>query len=124
MKYNLLQYAYIGDAIYEVLVRDYLLKSNIVKTKDLREKSLDFVSAKSQASFFYFLEDNNLLDDVELDIVRKGRNAKVHSKPKNCDILTYKYATAFEVLMGFLYEDKNYDEINRIFNEIIKMKEV
>lgn len=124
MKYNLLQYAYIGDAIYEVLVRDYLLKSNIVKTKDLREKSLDFVSAKSQASFLYYLEDNNLLDDVELDIVRKGRNAKVHSKPKNCDILTYKYATAFEFLMGFLYEDKNYDEINRIFNEIIKMKEV
>ena len=124
MKYNLLQYAYIGDAIYEVLVRDYLLKSNIVKTKDLREKSLDFVSAKSQANFLYYLEDNNLLDDVELDIVRKGRNTKVHSKPKNCDILTYKYATAFEVLMGFLYEDKNYDEINRIFNEIIKMKEV
>ena len=124
MKYNLLQYAYIGDAIYEVLVRDYLLKSNIVKTKDLREKSLDFVSAKGQANFLYYLEDNNLLDDVELDIVRKGRNTKVHSKPKNCDILTYKYATAFEVLMGFLYEDKNYDEINRIFNEIIKMKEV
>lgn len=119
MEYNLLQYAYIGDAIYEVLVRDYLLSKNIVKTKELREESLLFVSAKKQA---YFLEvlSNGFLNDDELDIVRKGRNAKVHSKPKNCDILTYKYATSFEVLIGFLYKNNNFDRIKEIFDEILK----
>ena len=119
MEYNLLQYAYIGDAIYEVLVRDYLLSKNIVKTKELREKSLLFVSAIKQAYFLVVLS-NGFLNDDELDIVRKGRNAKVHSKPKNCDILTYKYATSFEVLIGFLYKNNNYDRIKEIFDEIVK----
>ena len=122
MEYNLLQYAYIGDAIYEVLVRDYLLSKNIVKTKELREKSLDFVSAKRQAYFVHVLS-NGFLNDLELDIIRKGRNAKVHSKPKNCDILTYKYATSFEVLIGYLYKNNNFDRIKEIFEKIIELVE-
>lgn len=120
MEYNLLQYAYIGDAIYEVLVRDYLLSKNIVKTKELREKSLDFVSAKRQAYFVHVLS-NGFLNDLELDIIRKGRNAKVHSKPKNCDILTYKYATSFEVLIGYLYKNNNFDRIKEIFLQIVDL---
>lgn len=120
MEFNLLQYAYIGDAIYEVLVRDYLLSKNIVKTKELREKSLDFVSAKRQAYFVHVLS-NGFLNDLELDIIRKGRNAKVHSKPKNCDILTYKYATSFEVLIGYLYKNNNFDRIKEIFLQIVDL---
>lgn len=118
MKYNLLQYAYIGDVVYELFVRNYLCEINIVKTKELKEKSLLFVSAKRQAYFVKFLEDNNFFYDDELEIIRKGRNAKVHSKPKNCDILTYKYATAFEVLIGFLYKNNNINRIDEIFDKI------
>ena len=124
MEYNLLQYAYIGDAIYEVLVRDYLIDNNIVKTKELRERSLLFVSAKRQAYYLKKLEEEGFFNSEELEIIRKGRNVKVHSKPKNCDILTYKFATAFEVLVGFLYKNKKEIRIKEIFKEIIKIEEV
>ena len=121
MDYNLLQYAYIGDAVYELLVRTYLCEINIVKTKDLREKSLLFVSAKRQAYFLECLEKDNFLLEEEREIIRKGRNCKVHSKPKNCDILTYKYATAFEVFIGFLYHNNYINRINEIFDKIKKI---
>lgn len=122
MKYNLLQYAYIGDAYYELLVRDYLCDSNIVKTKELNSKALNFVSAKSQAYYLKVLEEDLFFNDLELDIIRKGRNAKVSSKPKNCDILTYKHATAFEVLIGYLYKENKIDRIKEIFNKIIEIE--
>ena len=116
---NLLVYAYIGDSYYELLVRQYLIGKNIKKVKELKEESLKFVSAKSQA----FILDNikEFLTESEKDLIRRGRNVKTNSKPKNCDILTYKYATALEVLFGKLYLDKDFDRLEEIFKEIIKI---
>ena len=120
MKYSIGQLAYIGDAVYEVYVRNYLLNSNIVKLKELQEESLKFVTAKRQAYFVKVLSENFFTEE-ELDIIRKGRNVKTNSKPKSCDIVTYRYATALEVLFGYYYKNNNILRLNEIFNKIIKL---
>ena len=87
---------------------------------DLQTKTLLFVTAKKQSEFVKYLTLNNYLTVKELDIIRKGRNLKTHKSPKNCDIITYKHATAFEILIGYLYiNDKN--RLKEIFDYIIKM---
>jgi len=121
MEYNLLQLAYVGDAVYELEIRDYLIKQNIVKTKELKTISLQFVSATRQAFYLNKLQDKNIFDEEELEILRKGRNVKVNSKPKNCDIITYHHATALEVLIGYLYTSKNIKRIKELIEEIIKI---
>ena len=118
---NTLALAYLGDAYYELLVRKYLIEKKIYKVKDLQEESLNFVSAKSQASLLNKLIEKNFWTEKELEIIKNGRNAKVHSKPKSCDILTYKHATAFECVIGYYYLTKNFGRMNELFDEIIKL---
>lgn len=124
MEYNSLVLAYIGDAVYEVFVRKYLIKSNIVKVNDLQKKSLDYVSAKNQAFFLKELLNKDFFSQEELEIIKRARNTKTHSKPKNCDILTYKHATALESVIGYLYINNDLKRIEEIFNCIKKIKEV
>lgn len=115
--YNILVYAYIGDAYYELLVRDYLIDKGICKVKDLKNASLNYVSAKSQAKILDKITD--ILTLEENDIVKRGRNAKTNSRSKSCDILTYKHATALECLFGYLYKNNNIDRIKELFDVIV-----
>ena len=124
MEYNSLVLAYIGDAIYEVLVRKYLIDKNFVKVNDLQKHALNYVSAKNQALFLKELLDNNFFTSDEIEIIKRARNTKTHSKPKNCDILTYKHATALESIFGYLYMNNKFDRIKEIFDYIEKIKEV
>lgn len=124
MEYNSLVLAYIGDAIYEVLVRKYLIDKNFVKVNDLQKHALNYVSAKNQALFLKELLDNNFFNSDEIEIIKRVRNTKTHSKPKNCDILTYKHATALESVFGYLYMNNKFDRIKEIFDYIEKIKEV
>lgn len=124
MEYNSLVLAYIGDAIYEVLVRKYLIDKNFVKVNDLQKNALNYVSAKNQALFLKELLDNNFFTSDEIEIIKRARNTKTHSKPKNCDILTYKHATALESVFGYLYMNNKLDRIKEIFDYIEKIKEV
>lgn len=105
-EYNTLALAYLGDAVFELYVRNYLLEKNIVKVNELQKEAINFVSAKNQVKILERIQEH--LNDVELDYVKRGRNAKSHKAPKNTDILTYKHATGFEALIGYLYlNDKN-----------------
>ena len=124
MEYNSLVLAYIGDAIYEVLVRKYLIDKNFVKVNDLQKHALNYVSAKNQALFLKELLDNIFFTSDEIEIIKRARNTKTHSKPKNCDILTYKHATALESVFGYLYMNNKFDRIKEIFDYIEKIKEV
>lgn len=117
---SILKYAYLGDAIYELYVRKYLISKNICKLKDLQEESLKFVTAKRQAYFVKCLEEG-FLTELETDIIRRGRNLKTNSKPKSCDIVTYRYATGLEVLFGYFYSIKKEDRLDEIFNEIVRL---
>lgn len=115
---SMYQLSFLGDAVFELMVREYAISKNKVKLNDLQQFTLGFVTAKRQAFFLEKLEENSFLSEEETDIVRRGRNIKTHKSPKNCDMITYKRSTAFEVLIGYLYiNDKN--RLKEVFNYII-----
>lgn len=115
-----LQLAYVGDACYELMVRTYLLDKNF-SVNDLHKETIKFVKADAQAHFVHKLEID--LSEKESDIVRKGRNTKSHSNPKNADFIDYKYATGFEALFGYLYLTNQDSRLDELFRKIIKIKE-
>ena len=119
---NPLELAYIGDAIYEVAVRKTLLEKGIRKVNNLQKEAKDFVSAKSQARILNNLIDQDYLTEKEIDIIKNARNYKSISKPKNTDIITYKYATGFEALIGYLYVKDEMDRLKEILNKILEDK--
>ncbi len=104
--------AYLGDAVYEVYVREYLIKKGISNVHDLQTESLKYVSAVSQRRILEDLINNKNLTDEEIEIVNRGRNADSH-KSKSTDVVTYHKATGFECLIGNLYHNnkKRLDEI-------------
>lgn len=95
--------ALLGDAVFSLYVREELLKQGINNPNVLQKKSVEYVSAKSQAKILEELINNNILTDEEIDIVKRGRNNKKENHPKNTDIITYKLSTGFETLIGDLY---------------------
>ena len=116
---NNLVMAYLGDAVYELYIREFLINKGLCKVKDLQNESLNFVSAVSQRRILEKLLDDNFLTDDEIEIVNRGRNASSHSS-KTTDIITYKKATGLECLIGNLYNtDRNrcYEILNRIVSE-------
>ena len=118
---NVLSLAYLGDSIYEVYVRRFLMK-NMVYVKDMQEEAIKYVSAKAQAAFLEKLVSNNLLTEEEMDVMRRARNYKATHHPKNCDILTYKHSTAFEAIIGYLDIVGNNKRIDEIINLILEDK--
>ncbi len=116
---NVITLAYLGDAVYEVYVRDYLIKKGIAKVEDLQKEAINLVSAKSQSKILDYLINNNILNDEEIDIVKRGRNYKRESHPKNTDIITYKMSTGFEALIGYLYLDNKLERLEEIINYIL-----
>jgi ribonuclease-3 family protein len=100
---NSLALAYMGDAIFETYVRRHLLYSGKIRPNQLHRAGTTYVSAKAQCQILFQMMDDKLLDEEELAVVMRGRNAKSGTVPKNTDVQTYHYSTAFEALMGHLY---------------------
>ncbi|WP_342415678.1 ribonuclease III domain-containing protein [Paenibacillus sp. FSL R10-2782] len=104
--------AYIGDAVYEVAVRQYLLAQPNLRPNHLHRRATGLVSAKAQSRMLVLLE--TVLTEEERGIVRQGRNAKSGSLPKNADVLEYRHATALEALIGFLYSDGRLNRLREL----------
>ena len=119
LEVNVLVLAYMGDTVYEDYIRKYLISTGIGNVNDLQTESLKYVSAVSQAKFLQEMIDKEYLTSDELDIVKRARNYKTTSHPKSCDIITYKYATGLEALIGYLYLDGNIERVNEIMNFIL-----
>lgn len=111
---NSLALAYIGDAIYEVYVRHHLLSKGNVRPNQLHKLATKYVSAKAQATVLHELSKMEFFSEEELAIIRRGRNAKSGTVPKNTDVQTYRYSTAFEALIGYLHLEKNADRLAEI----------
>ena len=99
---NPLVLAYLGDTIYENYVRRYLINLGLTNVKQLQEAAVEYVSARRQAAYLKSLLDLDFFTDEEMDVLKRARNCKSKSHPKNCDILTYKHATALEAVIGYL----------------------
>ena len=109
--------AYLGDAVYELYVREYLIKKGFGKVNDLQNESLKYVSATSQRKILEHLIDKNILTSEELDIINRGRNAQSH-RSKTTDIVTYHKSTGFECLIGYLYQN-NKSRLDEIMELIL-----
>lgn len=94
--------AYLGDAVYEVYVREHLLDLGMSKPNRLQKKATSYVSAKAQAGLIQLMEDQDLLSDEEWEFFKRGRNANSYTHAKHTSVITYRISTGFEALMGFL----------------------
>ena len=117
---NTLVLAYLGDSVYELLIRDYFLKQGLNKVNNLQNKVTNYVSAKAQSKYVQYLIDNNYLAEDEISYYKHARNAHPHSKSKNSSIVEYRKATGLEALLGLLlYEDEN--RLIEVLSEIGKI---
>ena len=117
---NPLVLAIVGDAIYEVFIRTYLVEKNRdMNAHKIHVKAIEYVKAHAQSEYMKLIIEN--LDEEELSMFKRGRNAKSATTPKNANLNEYKWATGFEALIGFLYLSENNDRLNQIFEEIINL---
>ena len=107
-----LTWAYVGDSIYEVYIRTYLVETTNLKPHKLHVKAITFVKAQAQAGILQKIYDK--LTEKEQEIVRRARNTQNHHVAKNADPADYMYATAFEGLIGYLYLSNQRERLEEI----------
>ena len=118
-RFTPVQLAYIGDAVYELCVRTYIFDRGH-SVNQLHNMATDFVKAKAQSDIVHDLED--FFTEEEKRIIKRGRNSKSHSVPKNANLMDYKYSTGFESLIGYLYLVNDDARIEEIFDKIVEKK--
>ena len=110
--YSPLTLAYLGDAVYEMVIRTICVKRANMQTQKLHRKVTGYVSAKAQAKMMDALAGE--LTEEEESIYRRGRNSKPYTKAKNASMEEYLKATGFEALVGYLYLQKEYERMNAL----------
>lgn len=111
--------AYIGDAVYEMFIRTYIIEKGIYHVNKLHKMSIAFVSAKSQAASTRKMME--MLTEEEQNIIRRGRNAKSSTMPKNASVADYRLATGFEALIGWLYLKKDFERLKELVKIVIQI---
>ena len=117
---NGLALAYMGDAVYESTIREYLLSVGQTKPNQLHHMATEYVSAKAQASIMAALLKEGFISEEEESYYKRGRNSKINTKAKNTDIHTYLQSTGFEALMGYLYLTKQTERLDELNEWSIK----
>ena len=110
-----LSLAYIGDAVYEVYIRTYIMKDTNMPVNKLHKAATSYVKAKAQSDIVMALADK--LTEEETAVYKRGRNAHSYTSAKNADIVDYRRATGFEALIGYLYLSGEKERLE----EIVKM---
>lgn len=113
---NGLTLAYVGDAVYELYVRKYLVETGKENPDELHKSAVTYVSAKAQADVIWHWRNNEILTEEEERILKRGRNAKSRSTPKNTSIHVYRYSTGFEALIGYHYLLQNVDRLEELLS--------
>ena len=114
-----LNLAFIGDGVYDLLVRESLVKNSSAHVGELNKLKVSMVNCKSQAEYVRLLADE--LTDEEAEIYKRGRNTKVNSASKHSSLSDYHAATGLETLFGWLYLKGRTERINELFTLIIKL---
>lgn len=118
--YNGLSLAYIGDAVYEIYVRKYVLSLGLTKVNSLHQKVVEYTNALAQANVIHQFLEQGILTEEEQSIFKRGRNSHVHTKRKNVDLANYLDATGFEALLGYLYLNGNEKRLEELINISLK----
>jgi ribonuclease-3 family protein len=114
-------WAYIGDAVYELFVRHQLVTGGPDKTKNLHHKAVSKVRASFQADLVNKM--HSFLKESELEIIKRGRNVKSGHVPPGSDPITYRYSTAFEALIGYLYLKEDYSRLMEVLHKTVELGE-
>jgi ribonuclease-3 family protein len=116
--YSPLTLAYIGDAVYEMVIRTFAVESGNAPVNKLHRQVIRLVQASAQAEHFHRIQD--MLTQEEMSVYKRGRNAKSYTSSKNTDIVEYRTATGVEALVGYLYltgqTDRMLELIKPVFN--------
>ncbi|MFQ8603044.1 MAG: Mini-ribonuclease 3 [Anaerovoracaceae bacterium] len=111
--------AYMGDAVYEQVIREYLLKKGSYNVNSLHYKATHYVKASAQAKIIKTMFDE--LSEDEQYLVKRARNKKSATKAKNADPVTYKWSTAFEALVGYLYLAEDEKRLDWVLSRAIEI---
>ncbi len=114
--------AFVGDSVYDLLVRQYLVCLANRPVKELNQMKVTLVNCKSQAESMKVIMD--VLSEEETDVYKRGRNVKVNSASKHSSLADYHSATGLEALFGYLYLSGNTERIKELFMMIIDNSEV
>ncbi len=112
-----LNLAFIGDGVYDLLVREYLVTGSAARVGELNKLKVDMVNCKSQAAYMKLMMEH--LTEEEAEVYKRGRNTKVHSASKHSTLSDYHEATGLEALFGWLYLKGKHERINELFTLII-----
>ncbi len=114
-QYSPLTLAYIGDCVYELFVRTYLIRDTNLPVNRLHKEAVTFVNAKAQSDLYQTIKDK--LTEEEMQIYKRGRNTNSHP-PKNANLIDYKSATGLEALIGYLYLMGQSDRITELLKPL------
>ena len=110
--------AHIGDCVYELLVRSYIVGHRRLTNRQMHTETVSYVSARAQAAAIEKLLP--LLSEEECAVYRRGRNTRVNSVPKHAAIGAYHAATGLECLFGWLYLNGRHERINELFAAVVE----
>lgn len=119
--YSPLTLAFIGDGVYDLLVRDYLVRQANRPVGELNKRKVALVNCESQAAFAKSLIPK--LSEREQAVYKRGRNAAPKCTPKHGTVADYHSATGLEALFGYLHINGEQDRIKELFNEIITQQD-
>ncbi|MEE1305683.1 MAG: ribonuclease III domain-containing protein [Agathobacter sp.] len=120
--YSPLTLAYIGDGIYDLVIRSIVVGRGNTKASQLHNTTSKVVKAHTQAMMIEALSD--MLTEVEMDVYRRGRNAKSPTMAKNATMADYRKATGFEALMGYLYLNDEFQRIVELTQKGLELLEL
>ena len=110
--------AYLGDAVYELLIRKHLIAQGQTKVDNLHQLAVAYTNAEGQAQAYFKVEP--FLSEEERNIYKRGRNAKSDRKAKSASLTEYRQATGLEALFGELYLTNQHERIDELMSIIVK----
>ena len=116
--YSPLVLAYMGDAIYELVIRTKVVNRGNTQVNKLHKRTAGLVKAQTQANLYMLLEEE--LTEEELAVYKRGRNAKSATMAKNATMKDYRMATGFEALMGWLYLSGRLERLTELVSHGLK----
>lgn len=121
--YNGETLAYVGDAIYELRIREYILSTGYQDVNKLHKYAVKFTSGENQAKIIDYLIKENLITEEELSYFKRGRNSGHSKNRRSISVISYKKATGFEAMIGYLYLENKIERLDEILDIVIKIVE-
>ncbi len=121
--YNGETLAYVGDAIYELRIREYILSTGYQDVNKLHKYAVKFTSGENQAKIIDYLIKENLITEEEISYFKRGRNSGHSKNRRSISVISYKKATGFEAMIGYLYLENKIERLDEILDIVIKIVE-